>query len=190
MVRSRLWKLWGMVSAGLVVGLALGRMPSAYTLPGGASHSQSTAIPALGQFKLQALASHGADTFAIATGPVDDEVEGLFTLDYLTGDLQCFVINPRTFARGGLFKTNIAKDLAPAKGKKPTYLIATGRITPAGGAEGPLRPAGCICYVVDANTGEAVAYSFPWARGGGGAAQAAEMKLIGKWKARSLEIRD
>ena len=35
-------------------------------------------------------------------GPqVDDDVEGLYTLDFVTGDLQCFVINPRNGQFGG-----------------------------------------------------------------------------------------
>ncbi len=37
---------------------------------------------------LNASASHGGETFAMATGPVDADVEGLFMLDFLTGELQ------------------------------------------------------------------------------------------------------
>ncbi len=31
---------------------------------------------------------------AIATGPIDDDSEGVFFLDYLTGDLQCWFYYP------------------------------------------------------------------------------------------------
>jgi hypothetical protein len=184
-----------MLACGLIVGLAIGGALSAGIWLGSArsegARSQG-AIPNFNELKLHAMASHGSETFAIATGPVDGDVEGLFTLDYLTGDLQCFVINPRFGGLGGWFKTNIANSLTPEKGKKPSYLIATGVLNVKAGTYGNFRPAGCVCYVVDANTGEAAAYSFPWAANAGavGVTQATEMKLIYKWKARSLSIND
>lgn len=180
-----------MLAAGLAVGLAIGGALSAGIWLGADSRGEQAALPNLGELKLQAMASHGAETFAIATGPVDEEVEGLYTLDFLTGDLQCYVINPRTGGLGGWFKTNIAKDLSPEKGKKPAYLIATGLLTPKGGSYGNFRPAGSICYVVDANTGEVAAYWFPWAKQASAqASQYSDMKLLYKWKARALELRE
>src|SRR5262245_58052684 len=162
MARIRRWKSWSMLAAGLLVGLAIGGAWSAGVWMG---NSRSAAMPSMAELKLNAMASHGSDTFAIATGPVDDEVEGLFTLDYLTGDLQCYVINPRIGGIGGWFKTNIAKDLAPEKGKKPAYLIVTGLFNAKAGTYSNFRPAGSICYVADANTGEVACYSFPWNKG-------------------------
>ena len=192
MVRSRRWKSWGMLATGLVVGLAIGGALAAGVWLGNHASPDRPAIAGLEELKLKAMASHGAETFAIATGPIDDEVEGLFTLDYLTGDLQCYVMNARSGGLAGWFKTNIAKDLSPEKGKKPAYLLVTGMLTPKGGSYGSFRPAGSICYVVDANTGEVAAYWFPWAKQATAAqvAQASEMKLLYKWKARSLELRE
>ena len=37
---------------------------------------------------LHATATHGLDKFAIATGLVDDSVEALYFLDFLTGDMR------------------------------------------------------------------------------------------------------
>jgi hypothetical protein len=178
-----------MLACGLVIGLAIGGALSAGIWLGGA-RTDGAALPQLSELKLQAMASHGSETFAIATGPIDGDVEGLFTVDYLTGELQCFVINPRFGGLGGWFKTNIAASLEPAKGKKPSYLIATGVFNAKAGTYGNTRPAGCICYVVDANTGEAAAYSFPWSQNAGntGVTQATDMKLIYKWKCRALDI--
>jgi len=180
---------WGMLAAGLAIGLSIGGALAVGVWWGGSRHEQA-ALPNLGELKLQAMASHGAETFAIATGPIDGDVEGLFTLDFLTGDLQCFVINPRFGGLGGWYKTNIAANLSPEKGKKPNYLIATGVLNAKAGTYGNFKPAGCICYVVDANTGEAAAYSFPWAANAGaqGVAQSTDMKLIYKWKCRQLNI--
>ena len=45
---------------------------------------------------LQAVATDRAENFAIATGSADGEVEGVFTLDFLTGDLTGAVLSPNT----------------------------------------------------------------------------------------------
>ena len=45
---------------------------------------------------LHATATHGIDKFAIATGLVDNSVEALYFLDFLTGDMRAAVINPKT----------------------------------------------------------------------------------------------
>jgi hypothetical protein len=188
MVRARRVKAWGLLATGLIVGLSIGGALALGVWAGG----KRSAAPGLGELKLHAMASHGAETFAIATGPIDEGVEGLFTLDFLTGDLQCYIINPRTGGLGGWFKTNIAKDLDVEKGKKPSYLIATGEFMTTGGAYGNVKAAGCICYIVDANSGQVAAYTFPWARGSvaNNVPQSSEMKLIYKWKARDLALRE
>jgi hypothetical protein len=146
--------------------------------------------PNLAELRLKALASHGSDSFAIATGIVDEDSEGLYTLDFLTGDLQCFVIN-RNLAVTGWFKTNVAKELTPEGTKKPNYLIATGKVT-VQGASGNQRPAASVCWVVDANTGNVAAYSFPWNKSlaSAGAAQAKDMVTITKFKSRSVNLRE
>src|SRR5262245_20727960 len=185
-------RMWGAGAVGLMLGLTIGGAVTLGVLLGQRSflgrHSASvSAIPGLQDLQLKAMASHGSDTFAIATGAVDDDVEGLYTLDFLTGDLQCFVINPRNGQFGGWFKANVANVLSVEKGKKPSYLITTGNINVAGGYGGQ-RPAASLCYVVDANTGEVAAFSFPWAKAAtsAGVPQATEMRLVGKWKARNL----
>jgi hypothetical protein len=179
-----------MLAAGMAIGLSIGGALAAGYWWGNSRSAETSMMPDLSELKLQAMASHGSETFAIATGPIESDVEGLFTLDYLTGDLQCFVVNPRSGNLGGWFKTNIATSLTPERGKKPNYLIATGMLNVRAGTYGNFRPAGCICYVADANTGEIAAYSFPWSQNAGsaGATQASEMKLIYKWKARALNL--
>lgn len=177
-----------MLACGLVIGLSIGGAMTVGVILGTKSQA-SASLPALEELKLKATASHGAETFAIATGPIDEEVEGLFCLDFLTGDLQCFVINPRTGGLGGWIRTNIVKDLPVEKGKKPSYLLVTGGINARGGSAGNARPAASICYVVDANTGMVAAYTFPWVKGNtaGNITQAAPMKLLYAGKARSEE---
>ena len=59
-----------------------------------------------------ASATHGSSKFAMATGQVGDDTEGIFMLDYLTGDLQCLVIYPRTGTFRARFVANVVRDLA------------------------------------------------------------------------------
>ena len=137
---------WGMPIAGLVLGLTIGGAMTIGVLLGQRTDSVAQ-FAGFDDLRLKAMASHGGDTFAIATGPVDDEVEGLFTVDYLTGDLQCFVPNPRTGGVAGWFKANVANDLTVERGKKPAYLIATGEFN-FSSASGNSRPAASLVYIV------------------------------------------
>jgi len=110
---------------------------------------------------LQASATDSTSSMAIATGHIADGVEGLFVLDFITGNLQCQVLNPRTGGAGGLYRHNVSGDLGVQQGKQPRYLMATGtadfRVQ-----SGNVKPAGCILYVADANTGRYAAYMLPW----------------------------
>lgn len=190
MLRGNRINTWGMLAVGLMLGLAIGGALAMGVWIGQRGEA-AIAAAGLADVKLKASASHGSDTFAIATGPVDEDVEGLYTLDFLTGDLHCFVINPRNGNFGGMFKANVANVLKVERGKKPSYLLATGTINVGGGGYGGGRPAASVCYVVDANTGQVAAFSFPWAKAAtsAGVTQATEMRVVGTWKARQLDLR-
>ncbi len=73
---------------------------------------------------LQASATHGGANLAIATGQIDESSEGFFALDFLTGDLKCWVYYPRQGAFGGMFYTNVQAQLGMSK--NPEYLLITG----------------------------------------------------------------
>lgn len=142
------------------------------------------------ELRLRAAAAHGASSFSIASGPVDEEVEGLYCLDFVTGDLTCYVLNPRTGKAGGLFKTNVTNDLPPEKGKAPAYSMVTGTIS-IRGVTTNARPSASVVYVADANTGYVAGYSFEWNRAAmaAGAQQAQAMKRVLYEKARA-ELRE
>lgn len=97
------------LAAGGIAGLLLGLAVAVGIFLGRFSSHPAEAI------RLNATASHGASSFAMATGPIDDTVEGLFCLDFVTGDLTCYVLNPRTGRGAGLYKTNVTADLAPER---------------------------------------------------------------------------
>ena len=99
---------------------------------------------------------------AIATGPIGDGIEGLFVLDFITGYLRCQVLNSRTGGAGGIYEHNVAADLGVQQGKQPRYLMTTGAAEFRYQGGGNVRPAGCVLYVADTNTGRYVAYMLPW----------------------------
>lgn len=178
-------KKWLPFGAGLGLGLVFGLG----MLLGVSINQQPQVELTLPPQALHASATHGSSNFAIATGEIADGVEGVFFLDFLTGELQCHVPNARNpQAPGGLFKHNVVADLGIERGKKPQYLMVTGRVAFRGG--GQLRPADCMVYVVDGNTGNFAAYILPWNRQASvvGAAQANPMTLLTKGRARSVEI--
>jgi hypothetical protein len=141
--------------------------------------------------KLQAYATHGADTFAMATGPVDEESEGLYILDYLTGDLHCWVMNPRTGKFGGAFKHNVWVDLGTPKTKNTKYVMVTGA---AGFVRGgsTARPASSVLYVADTVTGVVAAYNLPWDRSASasGRSQSGGFLKLDMGQARNIVIRE
>ncbi len=182
------WSLL-MLLAGLAMGLLVGVGMMIGTLVA------AKQVPTTGlQFPetlLHATASHSGKSMAMATGYVDDEAEGVFILDYLTGDLQCFVLNPRTIQWGGMFKYNVISDLGVQQGKEPNYVMVTGQVQFRRGA-GAQMPAMCVVYVADANTGNFAAYGMLWDRtmAAGGRPQEGMLKLLSTGKARTLEIRE
>ena len=173
--KAVLWLSLGLLlglTTGLAVHVGLESRPSA----GGSG------LP-LEELKLRASASHGSETFAMATGMLDD-TEGVFMLDYLTGDLTCFVLNSRTGKFAAMFRTNVWKEMPVEKGKKPTYVMCTGAWSFQGGNSGGGRMGDCVVYVADCNSGAFVAYSvvINGARG--------SITALDGGKARDLKLRE
>ncbi len=140
---------------------------------------------------LHATATDSGDTFGIATGLVADGIEGVFFLDFLSGDMQCWVINGRTGQTGGYFVQNVISDLGVEVGRKnPRYLMVTGQ-APMQRGTSAMKPADSLVYVADANTGNFAVYALPWNRQANSTnrPQQAPMALIFKGSARNLEIR-
>ncbi len=111
---------------------------------------------------LHAVSTDRGETYAIATGPVDNEVEAVYFLDFLTGDLGAIVLGrqPRTWT--GYFRTNVSADLAVDPQKNPKFLMVTGMaaLRRSGGARA--QPSNAICYVAEVTSGKVAAYAIPW----------------------------
>lgn len=141
---------------------------------------------------LHAAATHGGDSVAIASGPIDDGMEGLFTLDFLTGELACTVVNPRTGTLGGLYRHSVVKDLPVEDGKQPKFLMVTAIANFRTGVAGNTRPAQSVLYVCDAHTGKWACYMLPWNREAANmnVVQAQPMVRLGVGSARGAALRN
>ena len=126
-------------------------------------------FPGLKEKVLHASSATAGDSFAMATGVIDKDAEGVFVLDFYTGTLQCSVLNRRSGKFTALFKANVARDLGIASGgthtKNAAYQMVTGFVDfeQAGGS--PYWPGRSAVYVLDAGSGRMVAYGIPWQRG-------------------------
>lgn len=105
------------------------------------------------------------DKFALVTAQFDttDFVEGVFTLDFLTGQLRGSVINPSTGRFSVLYARNIAADFNVNPSRPGTYAIVAGRTNMNASVGG--RPAASCIYIAELTSGRVIAYSFPAASG-------------------------
>jgi hypothetical protein len=110
---------------------------------------------------LHATATDRYDTFAVATGPVDEGIEAIYFLDFLTGDLRAAVLSKQTGKFNAFFERNIIADLGVDPSKNPRYLMVTGIVDLRRGAA-QLRPSMAAVYVAEITTGNVAAYVIPW----------------------------
>lgn len=136
------------LAAGLVVGLIFGGL--------GLGVSWET--------PLHATATDRQENFAVATGWIDQDMEGIFFMDFLTGNLKAAVLNSKAGKFTAFYEQNILADLGVQPDKNPKFLLVTG------GAALPTLPGGkrlgnSVVYVVEVTSGRAVAYGIPWVSG-------------------------
>lgn len=144
----------------------------------------------LPEMKLHADAATQNGAFAMAVGPMDDDVEGVCILDFLTGELTVTVMDTRNAKFNALFKANVIKDLGIDQTKRPQYLMATGRVDFPRGVN-VARPGHSLVYVLDTTSGTYAAYGMPWRRelASAGRTQAGNLTLLDLGKARTAAIR-
>ena len=110
---------------------------------------------------VNASTASGNAGFSVATGPIDENVEGLFLLDGLTGDLTCNVVsvfNGKFFAR---MQRNVLNDLNLDNDKNISLLMVTGSWR-FRSQTSQRRPSDSLVYVVDSASGNFAAYAVPW----------------------------
>lgn len=179
--------LFGGIALSVLLGGAffLGRS----TNPGASEFSPLVSIPnsRMHPDLLSASATHGGANMAVCTAQVDENAEGFFTLDFITGDLKGWVYYPRLATFGGLFITNVQPALGMSK--NPEYLLVSGNTAPTRGS-GNSRSAQSLVYVVDTRSGMFAAYTIPWnsTMESSGAGQMGQFVLIGGDKVREAGL--
>lgn len=101
--------------------------------------------------------------FGILTTPVASNVEGVFVLDYLTGQMTGAVLNPSTGQFSHTYARSIAKDFGVDGKAKPHYVFAAGQVALRGNRNVPY-PGASVLYVGDKGSGKVVAYSMNFPR--------------------------
>jgi len=113
------------------------------------------------QTPLHATTTDRGESFAIATGMVDADVEAVYFLDFLTGDLSAAVLSPLAGKFNAFYTYNVSSDLGVEPGKAPKYLMATGVASMRRSAK-TAKLGAAVVYVAETNSGRVAAYALPW----------------------------
>jgi len=113
------------------------------------------------QTSLHAMATDRVDTFAMATGPVDEDVEAVYFLDFLTGDLRALVMGKQAGGFCGFYSFNVANHLGIDFSRNPRYLMVTG-ITSLRRGGSRMQLSRAVVYVAEVTSGKVGAYAIPW----------------------------
>jgi len=152
------WLLAGVFAAALIGGM-LSDVAKSLLNPSAADHPL-----AAGFFKamnVHATATNSSEAMIIATGEIDTAVEGIFSLDPLTGELRGAVLSPALAKFVAKYSyPSVAKDFEGAKNPKFLMVTGLGELRKGYGPGG--RAAHCIIYVAEATSGRVVAYGVPW----------------------------
>lgn len=143
------------------------------------------------QVPLHAVATHGQENFAIATGYVDESIEAIYFLDFLTGDLRAAVLQPRSGKFNSFFTGNVMADFGGVAAKNPKFLVVTGAADLPRGAQN-FQFARSIVYVAEATSGQVACYTIPWnsAKQAQGVSQQGQFVPLDKRQFRTAVIRD
>lgn len=118
--------------------------------------SGNSDAPTLPPELIRATATHSGQDMAVATGQIDDQTEGVYFLDFKTGDLTCWVYYPRFMRYGAKYMCNVTEQLPATKNAE--YLLVTGFMN-SPPAVSNNRLASSIVYVVDTKSGLFASYS-------------------------------
>lgn len=150
---SSKWNLFAVLCTGVLFGIL-----GVHFFGGDATNDGSISIQMPSQ-PLHAVATDSNSKFAVATGYLDEDFEAIYFLDFLTGDLNAWVVslNDGTFIAA--YSRNILIDLGINPTQNPQYLMVTGvaNIRQTGGSQ--FRKSQSIIYVSEITTGKVAAYA-------------------------------
>ncbi len=162
------------MGGGLVLGLALGGL-----FPNSPAH---------------AVATSQIDSFSVCTAPIDEDGEGIFFLDYLTGDLKGAALNPNSGKFSVEFGINVAAPLGIDITKNPRYLLVSGMANFRRGV-GTQTMGSSVLYVAELTSGKVAAFAIPWnrqARSASAAGGMASVPLVpvATYQFRNVQVRN
>ena len=166
------------VMALLIVGACAGAVAAVLWLGG------------LGSVNVHATATQGEDNFSIATGLVDNDLEGFFFLDFLTGDLRAAIVSRRTGKFSGYFEYNVTQDFGTLA-QNPKYLMVTGLAALPRG-RGPAQLGRSLVYIAEVTSGQVFAYALPYSgsMNAAGKPQIGSFILVDGGEFRTAFVRD
>jgi hypothetical protein len=139
------------------------------------------------QVPIHAFATHGQENFAMCTGPVEADIEAVYLLDFITGDLKAAVlsINTRTFTT--FYTYNVSKDFGNVK--NPKYLMVSGNAELRRQLAVPIGSG--VIYIAEMTSGQLACYGLPWTPGRQGVAAVVTTTFLplDKFKFRANVIR-
>ncbi|MEM6329491.1 MAG: hypothetical protein AAF790_04490 [Planctomycetota bacterium] len=170
---------------GVSVGMQLGGGDRGADGPGGA---EGFGVPPQ---LIDAATAQNFENFAVATGPVDGDIEAFYFLDFLTGSLKAVAINTRTGVFGSRYEYNIAADFDSAGAKNPKFLMVTGTARIPRG-RGNTQIASSVVYITEATTGKMAAYIMPWnsSMQAAGKVQTGTFRKVAEVQLRNSFVRD
>ena len=182
---------FSVLSVSVIGGLLVGT-----TLLGAVVGSMLTtgnATPAidLAPLKLQADTAARGKSISLATGRIDDSVEGIYILDHLTGNLQCWVLSPNTGKFAGIYTANVNVGLETDRAGEKDYVMSTGQFNFTGGSVGQKIPARSVVYVAEGNSGNVAAFGLQYDKNAvrrGRGVDNGTLELIGKAPARGEQV--
>ncbi len=113
------------------------------------------------QQELRAAVANGNDKFTMVTVPLMEtgEIEGVFVLNHLTGQLTGGALYNQTKKFGYKYMHNVAADFKTSpKTPDPKYAIVSGTANLQ--ATGGIQPAYGVIYVAELSSGAVIAYGF------------------------------
>ncbi|MEE8450401.1 MAG: hypothetical protein V3R99_00750 [Thermoguttaceae bacterium] len=143
------WLIW--LGVGLVGGLMMGGL-----WPDTPLHAVAT--------------DRSGDQYIMTTAPIDEETEGIYVLDCLTGELGMSLMNPMVGKfygnQVGAFATPLAvrpilTDFGIDPSKNPRFMMVSG-LTRTQRSSGSLQLSRSMVYVMEVTTGKVIAYVFQY----------------------------
>ena len=108
--------------------------------------------------QLNASTISNDDDVTISTGLVDKNASGLYILDHVNGELQCWLFDQNSGEIVGTFRTNVFEDIRLRDIKNPKFLMAVNYIVPNETKKATSRTGMSTCFVAETVSGKIATY--------------------------------